>query len=99
MYAFPFGLGVFVGCGVLAICIEQPNLAGDRAVVRIENEIGGILVLLCLSCHCQGGGRRSRYAQIEEDLPLYGIVPLLDVEIVRRGKIWWEVLTWLRLCG
>jgi hypothetical protein len=87
MYAFPCRLTVFVGRGVLAICAEQPNLPVDRAVVRIEKEMRGILALW----HWQGGGRRSRYAQIEEDFLLYGIVPLLDMDIVRRGKLWWEV--------
>lgn len=87
MYAFPFRLMVFVGGGVLAICAEQPDLPVDRAVVRIENEMRRIFV----HWHWYGGGRRSRYAQIEENFPLYGVVFLLDVDIVRRGKFWWEV--------
>jgi hypothetical protein len=96
MYTFPFRLTVFVGHGILAICAEQPNLPADRAVVWIENEMRGILTLFW---HYQGGCRWSRYAQIEENFLLYAIVSLLDMEIVRRGKVWWEVLRRLRLCG
>jgi hypothetical protein len=47
--------------------------------------------VLVLGAYRQGGGRWSREAQVEEDLSLHGVVLLLYIEVVRRGKLWREL--------
>jgi hypothetical protein len=69
--------------GVLAIWAEHPNLPEDRAVLRVEKEVWGVLAL----CFWQDGGWRTRNAQIEENFPLQGVVLLLEMDVIRRGKV------------
>lgn len=77
-----------MGRDVFRIGAEHPDLAGDGAVVRVEQEVRRVLARR----HpvWQRGGWRPRNAQIEEDLAFHGMVLLLDMDVVCRGKIWRE---------
>ena len=77
----------FLACGVLTICAENPYLPEDGAFVRIEQEMWGVFTLCPFR---QGGGGRPRNAQIEEEFPPHGVVLFLDVDVVRRSKVWWK---------
>src|SRR6266446_6123996 len=96
MHAFPCRLTVIVRRSIFVICTEQPNFPVDRAVVRIENEMRSVLAL-CSNWYRRS--RRPRNAQIEEDFLFHEIILLLDMDIVRRGKVGWEGRRRWRLCG
>ena len=75
----------FLACGVLTICAENPYLPEDAAFVRVEQEMWGVLALCSF---WQGGGGRSKNAQIEKEFPPHGVVLFLDMDVVRRSKVW-----------
>jgi hypothetical protein len=43
--------------------------------------------ILALCPFWQDGGWRTKNAQIEEDFPIHRVVLILDMDVVRRGKV------------